>query len=105
MPHESDENGWRLVVAFPDESPSFAHGVEVGKLWARMDANVEADFYCFTMAENREVLRRIAEYLGWSIEFTWAPIEGWDTTIFKKVAPKGLRTNPHGLRVVPDGGG
>src|SRR5579864_3843583 len=98
MPPE-DESGWRLVVEFPDQSPSFAHGVEVGKLWQRMDAGTVAEFECFTLAENREVLRRIADYLGWIIEHRWAPVEGWDDSVFKKVAPRGRRHNPQGLHI------
>jgi hypothetical protein len=44
------EGGWQLVVSFPDQSPSFAHGVEAGKLWARLGNGTQATVEEATMA-------------------------------------------------------
>ena len=98
-------DGWELVLSFPDQSPSFARGVEFGKLWAiltRMDHGDAACVQQTTMAENREVIRRLAEYLGWQIEVTPYEVKGWDMTAFTKIKPDGKdrRVNPHGLRIV-----
>jgi hypothetical protein len=94
------EGGWQLVVSFPDQSPSFAHGVEAGKLWARLGNGTQATVEETTMAENREVLRRIAEYLGWKVEVASSEVLGWDVSKFTKIEPAGKHVNPHGLRIV-----
>lgn len=101
----ADESGWHLVVEFPDQSPSFAHGVEVGKLWERMNSGTIAEFDCLIMSENVEVMYRIAEYLGWGMKSLKFPRDmeagsGWETYSFKKIAPRGRRDNPVGLRLV-----
>ncbi len=91
---------YMLVVEFPDQSPSFAYGVEVGKLWEQMKRDGATVIESTTMFENREVIRRIAAYLGWEVEFR-VIAEGWDDTAFTKVRPQGQKINPRGLRVVP----
>jgi len=32
----SDDDGWKLVMAFPDQSPNFAHGFACGRVWEQM---------------------------------------------------------------------
>jgi hypothetical protein len=95
------ESGWQLVVSFPDQSPSFAHGVEAGKIWARLDYYADLrQIEETTMTENREVLRRIAEYRGWKVEVVPTEVPGWDMSKFTKIEPSGTRINPHGLHIV-----
>jgi len=36
MASEPPKEGWELTFAFPDQSPSYAHGFVCGKLWQRM---------------------------------------------------------------------
>ncbi len=95
-PHEC---GYSKVVDFPDQSASFANGVEAGKLFERMKAS-DASFDEITMTANREVLFRMAEYRGFRIEHRCSDIEGWDRTRFIRTRPRGERINPHGLKVV-----
>jgi hypothetical protein len=101
MTEESEaEGGWQLVVEYPDQSASFVHGVECGKLIARMKAGAVAEIKHITHAENREALRRIADYLGWRIEVVPTSFVGWDFSIFTKVKQEGRRINPQGLQIV-----
>lgn len=59
--------GWSLVLALPDESPSFAHGFEAGDIWRRMRLNRPISQMVHN--ENREILRRMAETRAWAIGF------------------------------------
>lgn len=95
----SDESGWQLVVEYPDQSPSFGHGVEAGKLWQRMVAGTVAEFECYTLPENREVLRRIAAHLGWHIDRT-SDGDFWDYSKFTKIASRSATPNPRGFHIV-----
>lgn len=95
-----DTSGWQLLVAFPDESPSFVHGFEAGRIWQRMKVNDEAEIWATTHPENREVIRRMADAEGWSVEVTPTDVEGWDRTLLTKRSAPRERPNPHGLRVV-----
>lgn len=93
------DDGYQLVVSFPDQSPSFGHGLEAGKLWEQMRAGHVAEIEATTHLENREVIRRIADHLGWSTEVL-PQLDGWDfTTLVKTRSPRG-RPNPHGLALV-----
>ena len=96
----SAKPGWQLVVEFPDQSASFALGVETGKIWEQMKSGTVAEIDCFTMIENREVLRRIADHLGWKAAAYHVAVKGWDHSVFTKVAPEGRRLNPQGLHIV-----
>jgi hypothetical protein len=99
MRDEDAHGGWRLLVAFPDQSPSFAHGVEAGKIWMRLKTEA-GTIECVTMVENAEVLRRLAEYQGWRVEHTLSEVAGWNQTTFTRVRLAGKIVNPHGLRSV-----
>jgi hypothetical protein len=101
--------GYELVVSFPDQSPSFAHGFEAGKIYERLSRiNVgegsAASFVTLILPGNGEVVRRIAEAKGWKVEIepsTEAPND-WHKAEFTKVRPSRDRPNPHGLRVVEE---
>jgi len=92
--------GYRLILSFPDQSSSFAFGFHAGQIWAEMKRNTSAELTFDTATENREVIQRMAEHLGWSIDVKPSEIDGWDTTILTKVTGEGRRINPHGLRIV-----
>lgn len=92
--------GYALVVSFPDQSPSFCYGFEAGQLNQQMKFGLTTEIEETTRIENREVIRRCAEYLGWRVEVTPSEIEGWDLTKLIKVSPRRDRPNPHGLKVV-----
>ncbi len=94
-----DEETWGLVFDFPDQSSSFVYGFEAGQLFARMHG-LEDAFVFLTHPENREVIRRIADYLGWAVEFLPIENEGRDNTTLTKKDNYRERINPHGLRVV-----
>lgn len=98
--------GYQLVVAFPDESPSFARGFEAGKLWEEMDVwdlvghgLIEAT----TMTENREVIRRMAVARGWEVDVTPTETEGWDYTVLNKLGGQPVTPNPQGFRIIKGG--
>jgi hypothetical protein len=91
---------YRLLVSFPDDSASFAHGFEAGQIWQRMGDGDLAELELTTHTANREVIRRMADNLGWDVEVLASDIEGWDYTKLVKRRPERQRANPHGLRVV-----
>lgn len=94
------EPGYCLVLEFPDQSPSFAHGVEFGKIWASLNLNVDICVSDTTASENREALRRLAEYLGWKVEIKTSDVEGWDFSTFTKIKTAPTRANPRAFHVV-----
>src|ERR1700722_400471 len=104
---DEESSGYELVVAFTDESPSYAHGFGAGKIHERLTRiNVcegsAASFVTLIHPENAEVLRRIAESKGWKAEIKpseEAPTD-WYIAEFAKTGPSLDRPNPHGLRVV-----
>lgn len=82
-----EENTWQLLVAFPDESPSFAHGFQAGQIWEAMkrsDPRIEAT----VLAENEEVCMRMARSQGYTM--TCDKIVGypeWRDLVLVKNAP------------------
>jgi hypothetical protein len=100
-PTESGTAGWALIISFPDQSASFAHGFEAGKIWNDMQRGDKAGLAYHTSPENRELLRRMADHLGWHIEsHPSTEVAEWDVTMLSKVRPERNRANPHGIRVV-----
>lgn len=91
---------YQLIVSFPDQSASFAHGFSAGKIWADMTRGDVAEIQLHMPIENREVIARMADRLGWSVTVTPTDTEGWDDTLLVKVRPEREKANPHGLRVV-----
>ncbi len=54
-----------LLCPFLDEGPSYAHGVEFGMLWARMQKEDIIEDYITTA--NQEQVTLAANRLGWRI--------------------------------------
>jgi hypothetical protein len=92
---------WGLILSFPDQSASFAHGFEAGKIWNDMQRGGQAELAYHTSPENRELIRRMADHLGWVVESKPSTeVEEWDVTMLAKIRPERERANPHGLRIV-----
>ena len=101
MSDESEvHDGYQLLVSFPDQSPTFCHGFEAGKLWAEMRGGLSAEIETTTRVENREVILRMATAEGWEVRRTPSSVDGWDLTSMQKYGPASDTPNPHGLRVV-----
>lgn len=102
---ELQSSGWSLVLAFPDETPSFAHGFEAGRIYERIcrmnvGEDAVAEIVEITNAENRELVQRMAAVKGWAVEIAPTGTEGWDSVTFRKTGPSSKRPNPNGLRIV-----
>ncbi len=95
-------SAWGLIMAFPDQSPSFAHGFAAGKIWADMKRNDQAELSFDVAQENRDVVYRMAAALGWSVECQpmTGEFEGWNSLTLTKIGPERKIANPHGFRVV-----
>jgi len=96
------EAEYSLILAFPDESPSFAHGFEAGLLYQRLLAG-ETPIEDVAHAENREVVSRMAERCGYECRLEEAEVEGWLTVRLEKKRYLPPPRNPYGLRVVKRG--
>jgi len=99
MSDDAQEAVYGLVVSFPDQSASFTNGFEAGRLEQRMSAG-ETPIESVVHTENEEVLRRLAEWQGYSVEWRASEVEGWSYIELRKVRPVGVRSNPHGLRII-----
>lgn len=97
---DTTEDGYQLLVSFPDQSPPFTYGFEAGNIWAMLTANLVSELNFTTRVENREVIMRMAAARGWRIDVKLDVAEGWDDTTFVKIGPGLVTPNPHGLRVV-----
>ncbi|MDE2098013.1 MAG: hypothetical protein KGL39_12240 [Patescibacteria group bacterium] len=100
MTEATDEQTYRLVVSFPDQSASFVHGFEAGRIDEQMRGGHVTEIEVTTHTENREVLTRMAVAVGWDIECKSSGTSGWDFTKLVKTKPAPVRPNPHGLRAV-----
>lgn len=62
------DSGYELVLAFRDQSPSFAHGFTCGKIWQQMRTRT-APFSETIPMELREDIIALATAAGWREEF------------------------------------
>jgi hypothetical protein len=64
-----------LILPFLDDSPAYAHGVELGMLFARM--KTEATIEDYFLRDNQEQITLAANRLGWRVlEMRLGPC-GW----------------------------
>lgn len=96
----AQDTEYGLIVSFPDQSASFVHGFEAGSLWQKMESGTVAEIAVETHIENREVIARMADHLGWSYESEPTHVSGWDRTTLAKTRSERKRANTHGLRIV-----
>ena len=67
--HEEEQSDYRLIVSFPDESPSFVNGYEAGAIGYRMEHTAEQVIEETVHSANQEVLRRMCAGFGWEFTF------------------------------------
>jgi hypothetical protein len=67
---------WHPLLLFPDESASFVHGFEGGIVWAQIEAGMQTIERTVHTA-NETLYRRMAERMGYGIEFDASEVEGW----------------------------
>jgi len=58
------DDGWQLVMAFPDQSPSFAHGFACGRVWEQMKSG-RSPIDGMLPAECRTTIEAMAMANGW----------------------------------------
>jgi hypothetical protein len=63
-----DENGWKLILAFRDQSPSYAHGFTCSRIWQQMRER-SAPLSETIPVELREDIIAMATAAGWVEEF------------------------------------
>jgi hypothetical protein len=67
-----------LVLPFDDDSPSFVHGFEAGRIAMCMQQGLTPiDDAMPVHSENAEVLRRMADYYAYRIELRPSGTDGW----------------------------
>lgn len=64
----SDTN-YNLVMAFPDQSPNFAHGFACGRIWQEM-ADEKSVVLATVPNETRQTVEAMAMARGWTEEIT-----------------------------------
>ncbi len=82
-----DAGEYRLVVPFPDGSPSFVHGFEAGCIWQRMNAGEYQIGGLDEIAlhtENVEVFERMAAAQGYDIKIDDSSDRDWSIVTFTK---------------------
>lgn len=63
------ERKWELVLSFPDQSPSFAHGFTCGRIWQQMTENRAVIEH--TVREGcKSTIEAMAMAKGWTEELT-----------------------------------
>ena len=81
-----DENGYELVLAFPDQSPSFAHGFTCGRIWQQMQDNPAADIKVTVLADVLPTIEAMAMAKGWTEEVDDIG-SGWMDVTLRSPAP------------------
>jgi hypothetical protein len=69
----------KLLLSFPDQSASFAHGVEFGRLLEKIERNDEVvqNNGFPVRVENLELLKDACKKFGYIATFTDCAVEGW----------------------------
>lgn len=73
--------GYSLILAFPDQSDSFVHGFEAGRVWDALTDAADGDVVLIESVHqaNAELYLRMGEALGRAVRWTeygdiWADI-------------------------------
>lgn len=73
---------YELLIAFEDESPSFVHGFEAGRIWEAMKTR---EMIVMTVHdENVALISQMAARNDYSAQFRASDIPGW---VFLKAVP------------------
>jgi len=69
----------KLAVKFTDDSPSFVNGLEVGRIYAKMEQGIQhVDNVGFPVhAQNKQVLINFCDYFGYTPLFGSDDFPGW----------------------------
>lgn len=69
----------KLLIAFPDSSPSFAHGVEFGRLLEKIERgdDVVQNNGFPVRVENVDLLKDTCSKFGYIPTFADCSVEGW----------------------------
>jgi hypothetical protein len=73
------ESGHSLALAFDTDTMDFARGVEVGRLWEQLKEDPEA-ITQNVMAENAEMMLRLAEATGRAVRSVGLPYDRIEVT-------------------------
>ena len=74
--YDPEGDGYRLVFAFPDQSPSFGNGFTCGRIYAAMLMRPDAEHQFTVIDEARTTIEAMAMALGW-VEAFEAVGDGW----------------------------
>ena len=75
-------SGYKLLVSFPDQSSSFAHGFAAGRMWELFKTGAQIEEYIFD--EDAEFYAQMAAQNGYSVLFTPAEDE-WAFMVASKL--------------------
>lgn len=90
----------QLLVSFEDQSESYVHGFEAGKIWEQMCSTPEGYMEFTIHTQNVETIRRMAIAEGWNADFAETEVEGWTYVNLEREGKSTEKPNPFGLRVV-----
>ena len=87
----SDDAEYRPIISFDGrdgacpscEDREFVRGYEAGLLYARLEAK-PPEFHGAYHSDNRPMLSRVADALGYVADFTSSGVEGWAFAVFTK---------------------
>ncbi len=98
----ADDDRWRLIYAFPDQSEAFAFGFEAGQIDHRMRNTAEVEFEVTVHTANAEMFERMARAWGWSVAFelTRPVMDEWRQATFRRLGVGEAKRRKSGLRVV-----
>src|ERR1700761_4008733 len=95
----NDKSGWVLVVRFEDQSPSYCHGFEAGKIWRSMEID-EALIETTVMGENLKTLQRMADAMTYEMVAEPSSIGDWHEATFRFIGSNPVKKR---LSVIPGG--
>lgn len=81
------DDGYGLVLAFPDQSPSFAHGFTCGRIWQAMTEFPGRDVVETVDADVRSTIEAMAMAKGWTEVFDELG-DGWLSVTLKTPTPE-----------------
>lgn len=94
-----DKSGWALVVRFEDQSPSYCHGFEAGKIWKSMEDGL-MQIEATVREENLSTLRRMADAMKYTMDSEITSVPGWINVIFAFIGSDPVKKR---LTVIPGG--
>lgn len=84
----NEQARWGLIVAFPDDSPSFTNGYEAGQIGRRMQC-AEPSIETTLHTENAEVISNMALHYGYTVDIKPTDVAGWSECKLTKARPAG----------------